>query len=529
MRKRSQNETASVFWATPVDNAIDKEIVEIFKSREMLSRKERGAKTRDESALVAEEKIRLRRHEDELKRLLRQACLSGEVYFRGNDRSPGAGADMVKKATESVLAQALPDVFHRFAEAAALVKKQDLESLMTTENLLGLTPVFASLKLLKDEGGKTVFKTESGPLAELLSRIKNRTDYGENASGKFLETEFGKEPFGWDFDAVRLFAVCLVRAGAVEATSKGQTIETAMSVEAKTTFSANNAFRQASFRPKASIDFQELIKANGNFQDVFGGDIPELEQSAVAKTIREAAASREQDVQDMNNLLAANNLPGAEILGEAADLVRAIRTGTEERAISTFNSSFKQLKEAIKRSSELASVLTETKLAELAEAKRAVAYMWRFLEKESDLDEAFRDHANKLADLLEKETFFRETAAIDQHARELKKEYMRRFQEAAKARREAYMEAIQSLEKTPGWEKLNDEQKSVVKDPLAVYAADGDDNSAGIPQLRSDRDAATNQLNKAVEEMVRLVDGNRVIRVSAAGFFLGRRGNRRTA
>ena len=150
-------------------------------------------------------------------------------------------------------------------------------------------------------------------------------------------------------------------------------------------------------------------------------------------------------------------------------------------------------------------------------------------QKESDLDEAFRDHANKLADLLKKETFFRETAAIDQHSRELKKEYMRRFQEAAKARREAYMEAIQSLEKTPGWEKLNDEQKSVVKDPLAVYAADGDDTSAGIPQLRFDCDAATNRLNKAVEEMVRLVDGNRGDSRERGWLFLGRRGNRRTA
>lgn len=56
MRKRSQNELTNAFWVTPTDDAIDREIVEIYRSKEMLSRKERGAQTKDETALVAEEK-----------------------------------------------------------------------------------------------------------------------------------------------------------------------------------------------------------------------------------------------------------------------------------------------------------------------------------------------------------------------------------------------------------------------------------------------------------------------------------------
>ncbi len=39
--------------------------------------------------------------------------------------------------------------------------------------------------------------------------------------------------------------------------------------------------------------------------------------------------------------------------------------------------------------------------------------------------------------------------------------------------------------------------------------------------MRSDRDAASNRLNKAVEEMMRLMDGARVVRVHAADFFSG--------
>lgn len=521
MRKRSQNETTSVFWVVPTDDAIDRHTVEIYRSKEMLSRKERGAKTKDETALVAEEKIRLRRHEDELKRLLKQACLSGAVYFRGNDRSPGSGLDSVKKAVENVMAQALPDVFHRFGEAAARVKKQDLDSLMTTEKLLGLTPVFSSLNLLKDEGGRAVFNTETDPLAEVLARIKNRTDYGENASGKYLDSEFSKEPFGWDFDVVRLFTVSLLRAGVIEATSKGQLIESALSVDAKNTFSNNNLFRQTSFRPKVGFDFKELVKANENVKDVFGGEIPDLTQSVAAETIREKTEQREKEVQDMYHVLVANTLPGSEILGEVIDLMRAIRTGSEEQTILSFNSSCKELKEAIKRTAELDHVLTEPSLLDLKRAREVIRSKWSFLAKEANLDESFREHADKLKDLLARETFFRKLPSIDQHTRELEGEYDRRFVEASEARKKAYSEALETLETTPGWEKLSDERQCVVKEPLAFYVTTDPESSTGIPQLSSDCDAVTSRLNKAVEEMMRLLDGARVVRVNAASFFSG--------
>ena len=521
MRKRSQNETSGIFWTAPLDDAIDRQTVEIFRSREMLSAKGRGAKTKDETALVAEEKIRLRRHEDELKRLLRQACLNGTVFFRGNDRSPGGGVETLKRAAEIVMGQALPDVFDRFEEAAARVKKQDLDSLMTTENLRGLTPVFASLDLLRDEGGKAVFKTEANPLAEVLAKIKNRTDYGENAGGKYLESEFSKEPFGWDFDVIRLLTVCLLRAGAIEATSKGQIIQSTLSVDAKNTFSNNNLFRQTSFRPKEVFDFTELIKANENVKDAFGGDISDLTPSVVAETIRKKAGMREKEVQDMYNILVTNHLPGSEILGEACDLIRAIRTASEEQTILTFNSACKELKEAIKRTAELAHVLTPPAQTDIKRARATLISKWPFLAQEPDLDDAFKDKAKILKDLLDRETFFRELPTIDQHARELEKEYKRRFEEASAGRRQAYSEVMENLEKTPGWEKLTDEQKKLISDPIEPYILKDPEPSTPISQLRAECDGAPGRLNKAVEEMMRILDGNRVIKVNAASFFSG--------
>jgi hypothetical protein len=250
LRSRSQQERKAVFWAVALNDAIARETVGLFRSKETLARKERETKGDEAPALIAEEKIRQRRHQDELRRLLKAACLSGSVYFRGNDRSPGDRAADVGKSASEILGQVLPEVFDRFKEAAARTSdvKRGVEAVFTAENLQGLPPVFSSLGLLRGEKGKTVFHVESGPLAEVMSRIEERSNYGETASGRFLADEFAKEPFGWDFEAVRLLVLALLRAEKIEATSKGQTIESTTGVDARETFSNNNLFRQSSFR-----------------------------------------------------------------------------------------------------------------------------------------------------------------------------------------------------------------------------------------------------------------------------------------
>ena len=152
-RSRSQSEGKAVFWVAGLDEHVDRETVEVFRSGEILARKERAAKTKDETSLVAEEKLRLRTHEAELRRLLREALLAGSIYFGGNDRSPSDSVAAVTQAANRVLDHVLPEVYHRFAEGAARVVSKDLDALMTNENLRGLTHVFAQLNLVRDEKG----------------------------------------------------------------------------------------------------------------------------------------------------------------------------------------------------------------------------------------------------------------------------------------------------------------------------------------------------------------------------------------
>jgi hypothetical protein len=521
LRRRSQQERKCVFWAVALNDAIDQRTVELHRSREMLSRKEREARTADEATLIAEEKIRARRHLDELRGLLKAACLAGSVYFRGNDRSPGDRAADVGRAASEILGPVLLDIFDRFKDAAARASdlKKGCDTLLTADSLAGLPAVFSALGLLRSEHGRAVFETETGPLQEVLNRITERANYGESPSGRFLADELAKEPFGWDFEAVRLFVLCLLRAGKIDATSKGQTIDSATSVEARETFTTNNLFRQASFRPpKQAISFQELTKAAEAYRDTFGDEVREINQATITAAIRQQVDRHQDRIADALGQLRSEGLPGCAMLSTALDQMKALVRGSEDNAVAAFNASHRALKDAIKRAADLAQALTGPRLADLARAKRAASICMPFLRQERDLAEAIRTAGATLDDLLARETFFRDLPAIEQHATAITAEYERRYQEALAARCAAYEKAFSRLIATAGWKEIDEDDQRRIADPLERGRVSPTE-PVPIPQLRSEREACTSRLRDAVAEIHRLLEGERMATVSIGSYF----------
>jgi hypothetical protein len=421
-----------------------------------------------------------------------------------------------------VLGQVLPEVFDRFNEAAAKATdvKRGTDALFTAENLQGLPSVFGGLGLLRDEKGKTVFRTESGPLKEVLDRIEERANYGDTASGRYLADEFAKEPFGWDFEVVRLLVLSLLRAGRIEATSKGQTLDTVTGVEARDTFSNNNLFRQAAFRPKKGIEFEELVKASEAFRDTFGTEVKELNAGAIVAELRKEVARNEDTVSSALATLTAHRLPGGTVLDGAIGQMKAILRGSDDNAIATFNASHRGIKDAIKRAVELEQALSEPRLHDLDRARKAQVHLWSFLSQEPDISDDLRARASSLEDQLARETFFKELPSIEQHTKAIETEYARRFDEALKARVAAYTKAFDTLIKTPGWSEIDEDQQRRLAEPFE-RGQKSDEGRVPIPQLRADRDACGGRLSAAITELRRIIDGERVVAVSVGSYFAG--------
>lgn len=519
LRRQSQVEKHTIFWIIPVNERIDKEVAEVFRSKEMISKKERGAQTSAETRLLSEEGRRRDNHRGEVRRLLERAALTSVVYFKGNDRSPDENDLSVVRAAENVMAKALPDVFDRFSEGAARVTKKDLESLLNSDDLRGLPPVFNELRLLRNEGGSIVLETDSGPLAEMLMWINGKSDYGTNPSGKALESQFGGTPYGWDVDVVKLFALSLLRSGQVTVTSQGVTIEWVRDLGAIDAFTNNTKFRSCTFRPKKVLDFAELVKAGDAFQKTFGEKIASLTQDEVAKAIREKAISSQRDLRSVLALLERNELPGGELFASSISQLEQISSANEEEAILSFAGGFAKLKDALSRAADIGQTIAEPQLQVLSRARTVLSRYWPFLQSEESTSDEDRKCAEDLADLMQRETFYRELPSIDQASGHLEKLYQAAFSGAVSARSECYTAAVDQLKSTVGWEKLDEERQHQLCEPLVSRTTTEVALSTPIAQLRADTDACDKRLSDAIAEVHRLIEGDRVVRVKIAGHF----------
>lgn len=520
-RRQSQAETENVFWVIPVDERIDKEVTEVFRSKEMITTKERGAQTSAETRLLSEEGRRRDLHRGEVRRLLEQAALSSAVYFQGNDRSPDEGDATVCKAAEAVLSQALPLVFGQFSEGAARVTKKDLAALLESEDLRGLPTVFTQLKLTRNESGTMVMETDSGPLKEVLDHIVNKSDYGDNPQGKVLEQKFGSSPFGWDVDVVKLFTLCLLRAGQITATSQGLSLESVNDFGIDEVFNNNTKFRAATFRPKKVLDFAEIVKAAEAYKNTFGEAISGLNQEEVATAIRKQSVDRQQQLRDVVSLLGSHQLPGTELLSSAFSQMTEISNANEEQVILSFAGGHSELKDALTRAAEIQSSIEQPQEIMLERARHVLRHDWPFLVDESTTTDEQRLDAEQLTDLIQKETFYKELPAIDQRTERLQQSYRAAFDAAVQARSDCYAAALDELRATAGWSELADDVQERISAPLSSRAGTEVSESTPIPQLRSDTDACDKRLGDAVAEVHRLIEGDRIVQVKIGTHFSG--------
>jgi hypothetical protein len=201
--------------------------------------------------------------------------------------------------------------------------------------------------------------------------------------------------------------------------------------------------------------------------------------------------------------------------------MRAIRDGSVQNAILTFNTAHREIGEAIKRASDLKSKLNEPRLQDLKRARTALRDQWAFLKSEDDVDDAVRQAAEDLQDLLNRETFFRSFPEIDQAARTIEDAYEERFDAAVEARADAYQQALDELHQASDWGELSADQESRVEEPLERYATEDVEATTSIAQLRSDIDACKPRLNHALEELAQMVNNTPVEKVSVSRYFAG--------
>ena len=515
-RSRSREETG-VFWVAELSEELRRQAQELFRSKEMITANERDARTREEATLVQDERRREQRARDELKRRLRDALLRGAVFFRGNDRSPEDTATDLRKAASDILARVLPQVYERFEDGAARVASRDLDTFLKAETLKGLPSVFRELNMLREENGQLTFRLDAPPLVDVRSEIQKREELGQRTPGKHLEEHFGRPPYGWSLDVVRLAVVSLVRAGVIEAVSGSQTISTPNSAEGQALFPNNAKFRQASFRPCEEVDAGMVIEVADRVREVFGEEVPDISSAApVAEAIRKHAFRAGERIHHARQVLREARLPTGSILDTAHEHLKAVHNAPDVEVIRGFHGTHRDVGDALKRVAELEPHLDEASITVFTRAREVLEKLVPELEGDGGLSDEFSEAAEELRDLLAKETFFRERGTIDKLASSLRKEHQARKKKAVEARKEAYEAALASLEAMDGWSELDPEQQESIRRPLAERAEREGAERQGLALLREAVNSCPTLLARARQQVSRQLSTSKVVEVSVS-------------
>ncbi len=431
-RSRSREERNSAFWVAEFDSSVDSQVLEVFRSDQMLSRKEGEARTQSETKLVSEERRRLKDGQQELRRLITRAVLSGIIFFRGNERGPDASTNSVTRNADITLGKVLPEVYNRFSEGAAKVTKKDVETVIIAEGVEGLPKAVDDLKLIDDQGKAQTYAVDTDPLREVLDKIEERAAYGQPSTGASLSNHFANEPFGWELDVTRLLAVCLIKAGKAEVTIKGSVIGNSKVAEAKKDLMNNNIFRSASFRPRESSDTmtpEEKVKFTDRFQQVFGKQPPSiLTPEDMHFSLCVELKKHEPDILEVRDITAQYGLPAMETIRAGGDLIREILVSQPVSALKVFTESYRQVKETITLSTAIQRRLDEPSLQFILEAKEVLSNLAKQLKEEKPEDEDLLTKINSLSVCLSDYDMHDKLPDLKQFARAVKQEWEELFE-----------------------------------------------------------------------------------------------------
>ena len=261
------------------------------------------------------------------------------------------------------------------------------------------------------------------------------------------------------------------------------------------------------------------MKAGAAFEQTFGEKIGSLTQEEVARAIREKAISSQRDLRAVHSILERNQLPGGELFTSSISQMEQISTANEEETILSFAGGHAKLKDALSRAADISKMIAEPQLLILSRARTVLNRYWPFLAGESATSDEDQQKADELAELMQRETFYRELPRIDQTSSHLGKLYRTAFSGAVSERCQGYTVAGEQLKSTSGWDLLGEEQQKKIADPLASRTTDDVPESTPIPQLRGDIDARDKRLSDAIAEVHRLIEGDRIVRVRIGGHF----------
>ena len=332
---------------------------EVFRSQTIIKDAEARSLEPTETELLHEERKRYERSVRDLERSLAQDLMEGTVIFRGNSHAL-EGQDL-RAALGMTVAARLAEIYTRLDEWTAPVARRDAVDLLRSEDLAG-TPDYlgsAGLGVIKVEADG--FKVdETGPVAQFVASIKERVDYGSEATGKFLETRFQRPPYGAELDVVMVVAAAAVRAGLVRVGQGGAWLSSRTDARLDQVFGAVPKFRAAVFRTREELDVNVRTRVAKLLHHDLVGERPGLPTEDLASFARQHLEKDREGIETISATLSGLGLELSEPIARARQILARMRSEDDETLVESLDAARADLKDGVLAARELKELIEDS-------------------------------------------------------------------------------------------------------------------------------------------------------------------------
>ncbi len=237
-----------VWWYRQGGDALTA-LKEVFRSRKMVERNSTASMSDTTRELVAEERGRQRRAEGQFLERVRGDLDQGGVIFHGVEDAAPAGT--LVEAVQAAVRDRLDSIYPHLATFAAKIDPKTALEVARTDDLSLLPSALGDdgirLFTMTPRGPELV--TDHGPIRLVVDEVHRRDDYGQPATGQYLERHFGAAPYGASPEVLQATVAAALRAGLVEIAHQGQRITAVSDRRLDTVFRGVQPFRSALVRP----------------------------------------------------------------------------------------------------------------------------------------------------------------------------------------------------------------------------------------------------------------------------------------
>jgi hypothetical protein len=498
------------YWVFALTPQIDELVAALYASREMVKKYDQLSAQRnitpEEAVCLQDEKHAVLRCEARLQDTMSEELRRGSGMFQGVHHDASDLGTSLADAVRGLMDRVVPALYPKLEMGSRPLRGTEAEGCLKAADLSSLPPIFydgpGGLALVAKNGPEYAPNPSADVARELRGYLAGHHEYGnrEACQGKSIEAHFGRPPYGWERDMLRLVLAMLFRAGEIEVSFDGQKYSSYRDGRSRVPFVQNPKFRAAFFTPVKPIDLKTLTGAVKAYEELTGTTV-DVEKQAIASAAREFATAEAGHILPVVERANANGMALGEAVAGYRSNIAAITNGTDEDCIEILTSEAASLRDGRDRIRNLAAALDEHGVDLIRRARIATTKMAGQLSRGGD-GEALGLRKD-LAELVESEAFFESTQEIESTTAVIARRYGELYERRHAERSEVYRDAIGRAKALSDWQRLAEPARQSVLAPLSGRACScADRDEAGLVCVACE--AAVDTIESHVEALPHL-------------------------